>query len=90
MPAESGRVRPQIDDRVKDTTTNASHQLGLLRRRPLEMHAPDGALLPGLGEARLRDFRQQPVGGEFTLAMEAREETARIHHGLEVDANDAG
>jgi hypothetical protein len=54
------------------------------------MHAPDGALLPGLGEARLRDFRQQPAGGEFTLAMKAREETARVHHGLEVDANDAG
>ena len=80
-----GALRPEVDDDVDDRAARAPDDLGLGRRRELEVHSAEGAGCAVERHVRLGDHRLQPVALELVLAERAGEVPAVVLTALEVD-----
>src|SRR5688572_28980893 len=75
---ESVLAGPQVDDDVVDRSTGAPHQLGLLVRRSLIVHAAERSLLLVEGDAALRESWVQAARLEFPPAPCSRKKPPLI------------
>ena len=85
-----GALRAKVDDYVEDRSPSAAHELGLRRRRILEMHPAQGAFLGVVGDVRLRDHRVEAVLLELVLREGTGEEAPLVLQSLELDHEGAG
>ena len=73
-----GRVRPQVEQHVEDCAAQASHQLALPRRRPLEMHSSHRASTGVERHTRLHNLGRQAR----TRKLSRRRTSARRSPGI--------
>lgn len=88
--SKSGRPRPQIESHIKERAPRAAHQLGLLMRCLLEMHATKGATMLVERGIALRKTSRKAVGSKFLLTPSACKPPAIILMTLGLDDPDPG
>ena len=77
--------RAQIYDDIKNRAAGAPHQLGLRRRRKLEVHSTHCALPKVVRDICLCDNGLESVSGEFFLAESSREKPSWVFPAFKVD-----
>ena len=91
VPAEvRRRTEPQVEDDVEDRAADTPHELRLLVRGSLEMHAAESSRPGRAGDARLGEIRRQAGGGELVRVPDPGEEPALVLVALELDDDCAG
>ena len=83
-------TRPQVEDDVEDRAADTPHELRLLVRGSLEMHAAESSRPGRAGDARTARARRQAGGGELVRVPDPGEEPALVLVALELDDDCAG